>query len=97
MSVPFLQLSIFTVITVGDFGTAIYNRYYLKVKDHIGYEAHFAGAIAGLLVGIFVLRNIEKNSCEKKLWWIALITFCIVIFAAIVFNIAYPSYFPPQY
>lgn len=98
MQFALLQLLLFIVITGIDLGTAIYNRYYLNINEHIGYAAHLAGALAGLLVGIFVLRNLEVNSCEKKLWWVSLVTFLALILTAIIWNVAFPSYFPmPQY
>lgn len=98
MQFALLQLLLFIVITGIDLGTAIYNRYYLNINEHIGYAAHLAGAVAGLLVGIFVLRNLEVNSCEKKLWWVSLVIFLALILTAIIWNAAFPSYFPtPQY
>lgn len=97
MAVPLIQMGIFVVLTVLDFGTAIYSRYYLQEKSQIGYEAHFGGAAAGLLVGIFALRNLEQNSCEKKLWWISLVAFGAFIIVAVIWHIAYPSYFPMQF
>ncbi|GLV38421.1 rhomboid-4 [Carabus blaptoides fortunei] len=93
MSFPLLQLIVFVVVTVFDFGTAIYNRYYLKLEERIGYEAHFAGAIAGLLVGIFALRNLRNNSCENRLWWICLVTFVTFIVFTVIWHIAYPGYY----
>lgn len=97
MQFALLQLIVFLIITAIDFGTAIYNRYYLDLDEHIGYAAHLAGAIAGLLVGIFVLRNLEVNSCEKRLWWVSLVTFLALLTTAIIWNIAYPSYFPKEF
>ncbi|GLV38422.1 rhomboid-4 [Carabus blaptoides fortunei] len=97
MQFALLQLIVFLIITAIDFGTAIYNRYYLDLDEHIGYAAHLAGAIAGLLVGIFALRNLEVNSCEKKLWWVSLVTFLALLATAIIWNIAYPAYFVKQY
>lgn len=93
MSFPLVQLILFVVVTAYDFGMAIYNRYYLKLEERIGYEAHFAGAIAGLLVGIFILRNLRRNTCENRLWWICLVTFCLFIVFTVIWHIAYPAYY----
>ncbi|XP_072155997.1 rhomboid-related protein 2 isoform X1 [Bemisia tabaci] len=98
MEQPGLQLLIFIIIGVVDIGTAVYNRHTgAPQSQQIGYAAHLAGALAGLLVGVFMLRNLEVRSWEKKLWWIALFIYVALMFVAIVWNIAYPSYFPPPY
>jgi hypothetical protein len=60
----------------------------------IGYAAHLAGAIAGLLVGINILRNLEVKAWEKKVWWASVILFIALMLAAIIWNAAFPSYFP---
>lgn len=90
------QLLIFLIITISDLGTAVYNRYVSEnSKDSsIGYTAHLCGAIAGLLVGINVLRNLEVKSWEKKLWWISLILYVSLMTMLIVWNVAFPNYFP---
>ncbi|GFG28877.1 hypothetical protein Cfor_06254 [Coptotermes formosanus] len=62
----------------------------------IGYAAHLAGAIAGLLVGINILRNLEVKSWERKVWWASIILFTVLMLAAIIWNAAFPSYFLPS-
>ncbi|KAK9505636.1 hypothetical protein O3M35_009639 [Rhynocoris fuscipes] len=96
MEFAFWQLVILLALCIADTGTAIYNRYILEVNNQIGYEAHLAGAIAGLLVGIYVLRNLEIRSWEIKLWWAALIIYIILMATGIIIHIAFPSYFPSQ-
>lgn len=44
-------------LTVHDIGIAIYIRYVLGEESQTGYMGHLCGALAGLLVGIFVLDN----------------------------------------
>lgn len=56
--------------------------------------AHFAGAIAGLLVGIYILRNLQRESWEKIIWWVSLALFIILMAICIVWNVAFPDYFP---
>lgn len=96
MEYPYVQLAIFLIITACDLGTAIYDRYVLDVNEHIGYAAHLAGAVAGLLVGISVLRNISVTRAERVVWWASVITYVTLMGIAIVWNIAYTDYFPPQ-
>ncbi|CAK9824140.1 Rhomboid-related protein 3 [Anthophora retusa] len=93
MEFAVLQLLVFLVVTVVDISQAIYNRYVLETNDQIGYVAHFAGAIAGLLVGINVLRNLEVKTWEKVVWWASIITYTALMTAAILWNILYTSYY----
>lgn len=61
---------LFIVILVGvDVGTALYYYYVENVDTKVGYAAHFAGAIAGLLVGVNVLRNLQVETWEKVAWY----------------------------
>ncbi|XP_076281091.1 rhomboid-4 isoform X2 [Lasioglossum baleicum] len=93
MEFAVLQLLVFLVVTSFDIGQAIYNRYVLDTNDQVGYVAHFAGAIAGLLVGINVLRNLEVRTWEKVVWWVSIITYTVLMTAAILWNILYSSYY----
>ncbi|XP_057340057.1 protein rhomboid isoform X2 [Microplitis mediator] len=97
MEFAVLQLCVFIIVTAVDVGQAIYNRYVLETKDQIGYVAHFAGAIAGLLVGINVLRNLEVQTWEKAVWWASIFTYIALMTAAILWNALYPSYFPEPF
>ncbi|XP_034195641.2 rhomboid-4 isoform X2 [Osmia lignaria lignaria] len=93
MEFAVLQLLVFLVVTSADIGQAIYNRYVLATDDQVGYVAHFAGAIAGLLVGINVLRNLEVKTWEKVVWWASIITYTALMTAAIFWNILYTSHY----
>ncbi|XP_017782022.1 PREDICTED: rhomboid-related protein 2-like [Nicrophorus vespilloides] len=96
MTYPIIQMIIFVVLMGSDVGTAIYNRYVLNADESIGYAAHFFGALAGLLVGIFVLRNIEVTRSEKVIRAIAIVAFVILMGSGITINIFYQNYFPVQ-
>ncbi|EZA49680.1 rhomboid-related protein 3-like isoform X3 [Ooceraea biroi] len=93
MEFAVLQLLVFLVVTSVDVGQAVYNRYVLDTNDQIGYVAHLAGAIAGLLVGINILRNLEVQTWEKAVWWASMFTYTGLMTAAILWNILYPSYY----
>ncbi|KAG1714270.1 Rhomboid-related protein 2 [Nymphon striatum] len=90
------RLVAFIVIIGVDTGTAIYYRYSGSGEQSVSYAAHLAGAIAGLLVGINVLRNLKVRTWETKLWWISLVTFILLMLGLIVWNAAFPKYFPEQ-
>jgi len=49
--------------------------------------AHIAGGIAGLTIGLIVLKNFEQKLHEQLLWWIALGIYLACIIFAIIFNI----------
>ncbi|PSN39431.1 Rhomboid-related protein 3 [Blattella germanica] len=96
MSFAPYQLGVFLVLIVTDVGTAIYNRYFSEETQPIGYSAHFAGALAGLLLGINILRNLQVKSWEKKLWWASICIYVALMVGAIIWNACYTDYFPPQ-
>jgi len=93
MEFAVLQLLVFLVVTSVDVGQAVYNRYVLDTNDQVGYVAHLAGAIAGLLVGINILRNLEVQTWEKAVWWASMFTFIGLMTAAILWNVLYTSYY----
>ncbi|XP_032671526.1 rhomboid-related protein 3 isoform X3 [Odontomachus brunneus] len=95
MEFAVLQLLVFLVVTSVDVGQAVWNRYVLDTNDQVGYVAHLAGAIAGLLVGINVLRNLEVKTWEKVVWWASMFTYTGLMTAAILWNILYTSYYEP--
>lgn len=96
MSYPIVQLLIFLIITGSDVGTAIYNRYVLDLDENIGYTAHLCGAIAGLLVGFKVLKNLEVKKHEKILWWVSVITYTSLMTIALLINIFHKTHFLPE-
>ncbi|XP_076254021.1 rhomboid-related protein 1-like [Rhynchophorus ferrugineus] len=74
---------ILTAITV-DVGSFIYYRYTKTLDVTVGYAAHFAGALVGLLVGIWILRNIDPTKKEKYLWWGALLIYIVLMVVLII-------------
>jgi rhomboid-related protein 1/2/3 len=53
----------------------------------VSFVAHVTGAVAGLTIGLIVLKNFEQRLHEQLLWWIALGIYCACIIFAIIFNI----------
>lgn len=53
----------------------------------MSFVAHITGAIAGLTIGLIVLKNFEQKLHEQLLWWIALGIYCACIIFAVIFNI----------
>lgn len=92
MSYAIVQLMVFLVYIGTDVGTSIY-RHLTDVHDRVGYMAHLCGGLAGLLVGIGVLRNLKVRPWEKKLWWAAVTIYFASMIAGICFHIFNPEYF----
>ncbi|XP_030040176.1 rhomboid-related protein 2 isoform X6 [Manduca sexta] len=93
MEFAIVQLLVFLLLAGVDVGTAVYDRYWRHLDQHIGYVAHLAGAVAGLLVGIGVLRNLEKRKWEKRLWWAAVVLYFALMIAGILANIFWTARF----
>lgn len=86
---------------VHDLGLAIYVRYYAKEENRTGFVGHLCGAIAGFLVGTFVLDNRRVQRWEVLWQRIALGIFLTLIAAAILWNgvgnlCTNNSFFPPS-
>ncbi|BES90219.1 Rhomboid family [Nesidiocoris tenuis] len=97
MKFALYQLFVFGCLIIVDVGQALYGRYSGDpAASRIGYVAHFAGAVTGLLVGINVLRNLRVKRWENYVWWASLVLFSCLMLSAITINVAFPSYFPPQ-
>ncbi|RWS05412.1 protein rhomboid-like protein, partial [Dinothrombium tinctorium] len=61
------------VVASADVGYAIYDRYAKEQEsDPVSYVAHLTGAVAGLTIGLLVLKNFEQKLHEQLLWWVAL-------------------------
>ncbi|XP_013145556.1 PREDICTED: rhomboid-related protein 2 isoform X1 [Papilio polytes] len=93
MEFAIVQLLVFVLLASVDVGTAVYDRYWRHMQQNIGYVAHLAGAVAGLLVGIGVLRNLEKRKWEKRLWWAAVVLYFSLMIAGVLANIFWYSHF----
>ena len=73
-----------------DVGLAVYDRYTDTQKESVSYAAHLMGAMAGLTVGLAVLKNFEQKLHEQIIWWGALSLYLIFTCAAIVYNLVHP-------
>lgn len=69
-----------------DVGFAVYARF---VDDYpsVSFIAHLAGALAGLTIGVLVLKNFEQKLHEQLLWWVVLGIYAACFIFAIIFNI----------
>lgn len=93
MTLAPVQLCIFLILVGVDIGASIYNRYWLKPTDQISYSAHIAGAFVGLLVGMWILKNIVPSKRENYMWWVAFIVFLLVMGSMILLNLFWEKLF----
>ncbi|XP_064114680.1 rhomboid-related protein 1-like [Macrobrachium nipponense] len=96
MEANWVQLIVMLLVISLDFGYAFWDTYLAPTPSHTGHMAHFGGALAGVLVGVFVLRNLRKERWERIFQWISLAIFFVVGIAGIILNCTLPSpeYFP---
>lgn len=86
-----MKLISISVVASCDVGFAIYSRYesepFSTTVPSVSFVAHVTGAVAGLTIGLIVLKNFEQRLHEQLLWWIALGIYCACIIFAIIFNV----------
>lgn len=72
-----------------DVGFAIYSRYAdeLTSAPSVSYVAHLTGALAGLTIGLLVLKNFEQKLRDQLLWWVALGVYAACTLFAVAFNL----------
>lgn len=70
-------------------GFAIYTRYAIEpsTAPSISYIAHLTGALAGLTIGLLVLKSFEQKLHEQLIWWIALGVYSACTIFAIAYNL----------
>lgn len=87
MEYPWARLCTFVVLTGSDVGLVVYQRLVQGKQTKVGYMAHLGGAVAGLLVGINVLRNLKQRRWEKVVWWLSLTLYLLLMAVTVVWNI----------
>lgn len=95
MEYAIVQLFVFLIFCITDVGFSAY-RHLNEIHDQVGYVAHLCGAVAGLLVGIGVLRNLKVRPWEKKLWWFAVTLYFLLMLSGISIHIFYKDHFPSR-
>lgn len=89
MQYGILRLAAIFIFASCDVGFAIYARYAVESSycPSVSYVAHLTGALAGLTIGLLVLKNFEQKLHEQLLWWIALGAYAACTLFAVIFNI----------
>lgn len=87
MQYPFVQLIIFGILAFYDLSYSIVEYYIMDIPTNVSILAHLGGAVSGILVGIYTLRNMHVVTFEKYLWWISLIVYILFIVVVIIVHI----------
>ena len=82
-----LRLATFIIVAGTDVGVAVYYRYALEEETKTSYVGHLAGATAGLLMGILVLRNLTQEDWETYLWWTCLAILVVLMLTGFIWNL----------
>ncbi|PIO63007.1 peptidase, S54 family [Teladorsagia circumcincta] len=81
--------AIVLVILIGsDTAVSVYQRYFVDRVDRVSYVSHIGGFVAGVLLGVVILRNFRRHRWEGKLWWASLVAFVFFIAICVVLIIA---------
>ena len=82
-------LRLLSVLLYGllDTGMAVYYRHVADQTVKTSYLAHICGALAGLLIGIIVLKNRKVEHWETKLKVICVVVFVLLAVTAVLWNI----------
>lgn len=99
-TVRFVTIKLLAILLFSsfDFAYAVYSNYYLMEATSstptISYIAHLTGALAGLTIGLLVLKNFEEVEVEEKensnrsmLWWCAFGAYFTFILFTVLFNL----------
>ncbi|XP_065361641.1 protein rhomboid [Calliphora vicina] len=92
MKYAIAQLVSVVIFVFCDLGYAFYTQYLavdvtMSEAPPVSYIAHLTGALAGLTIGLLVLKNFEHRAYENLIWWLALGIYCAFTVFAIVFNL----------
>jgi len=82
----YLTLTLILAYVVADIGISVYSYDTYGDQNTIGYIAHFAGAMTGLVSGILILHNIRRESWEKSLRLVCIILLLAFLLTTILWQ-----------
>ena len=88
MANPYLRLVGLLFLASLEVGFGVYRRYAPTTEDwmKIGFVAQLAGIVAGLTIGLVVLRNYEQKLGERAIWWIAIVVLLIMSVSVFLYH-----------
>lgn len=73
-----------------DVGFAVYDRFSSESTPHpVSFVAHVTGALAGLTIGLVVLKNFQQKLRQQMLWWLSLGVYLSCLLFAVLYNVFY--------
>ncbi|KAK3781434.1 hypothetical protein RRG08_019060 [Elysia crispata] len=91
LSAP-VRLAIILILVVPDTAIAVYRRITEPEEFKVGVSAHIGGFVAGIFMGVLILRNIKRHSWERTLGWTMLALYLAFVAFCALFNVFYPGY-----
>ncbi|XP_017027863.1 protein rhomboid [Drosophila kikkawai] len=86
-----LQLMAVIVFVFCDLGYSFYTRQlevqHLQTRPSVSYIAHMTGALAGISVGLLLLRQLDGGLRPRPLRWLALGVWCLFSAFGVAFNL----------
>lgn len=88
MSRPFLRLIGLLLVASLEVGCGIYRRYAPPEPNRppVSFAAHLAGVLAGLTIGLVILRNYEQKLSERRVWWLSVLMLLLCSLAAFLYH-----------
>ena len=88
MARPYLRLVGLLFIASLEVGFGIYRRYAPTAKEwmKIGFVSQLAGIVAGLTIGLVVLRNYEQKLGERVTWWMSIIVLLLLSLSVFLYH-----------
>uniref|UniRef100_A0A0N5AZW2 Rhomboid protease n=1 Tax=Syphacia muris TaxID=451379 RepID=A0A0N5AZW2_9BILA len=87
MEFAFVRAIFLGFVIVVDFGISAYQRYF-ENENKVSYASHIAGFVAGVLMGVVVLRNFRKRTWEAAALWTCIVTLFFLTAVLIILQIA---------
>ncbi|KAK3781447.1 hypothetical protein RRG08_019072 [Elysia crispata] len=91
LSAP-VRLAIILFLVVSDTAAAVHRRIKEPQQFKVGVSAHIGGFVAGIFMGVLILRNIKRHSWERTLGWTMLALYLAFVAFCVLFNVFYPGY-----
>lgn len=98
MEMAKIQLAAFLIYIIVDVGNS-YSNYIIDPKESLGYMGHLCGSIAGLLVGILILRYLVCEGWQIIFWWCSFGVYVLAMILGVLIHIFYTGHFEtaPKY
>lgn len=98
MEFNWIRAIIIMVVCTVDVGSAIYQRYFVESFNRVrvplffslpptlqvSYVSHIGGFLAGLLLGIVLLRNFKTKKWEVYAWWVCLVAYILFALVCVI-------------